>query len=666
MNSYISKIIELMEVKSAIRNICIVSHVDHGKTTLSDHILQAGGLISKTLVGTARVLDYLEEEQQRGITIKTANISFIYKHNNNSFLINLVDTPGHVDFSGMVSQAIRLVDGAIIVVDIVEGVMAQTESVIKQAMIEGLKPILFINKVDRLIKELNLTPEEIEIRLGNIIQMINELISVYAYEEWKQKWKVSFSKGTVIIGSALHGWAISRYSEGMKFSYILKHYKNQQYELLKKKIPLIKALMPMIIENIPSPLEAQKQRISHITERIGEDDIKKISECSDNNEVYACVGKLIEGDNKQILAIIRLFSGIVKRNTELINVRSNKKSKISQVKLCKGQSFLSVDKVTAGNIAVIIGLKDIQIGDTLTTKKINYNSISFKQISYLQEPVISMRIEPINISDIPILEKELDIFTNVKPNFSYSIDENTGEIRIYGIGELQLEIITHEIEERGIKIEISKPEVMLVEQIKNKVEHVERDITDKLEIRILCLPTTSYKKETIHRILYSDHKNNNLAIVKSENITTEVEDLLKISFKNSIIKGINDGYPIRNLTVVLETVKALSDNAFNYEVVVPTLKNAINKALQKGEMAVYEPIYDIEITTPLRFIGQVLSVFQKYGGGIEETEQRSARATVKGYISVKSAIQLSNELRHASKGFAFWQYNNTRFDEIKR
>jgi len=223
MSKYIDHISKSMEKKENIRNISIVSHVDHGKTTLSDHLLQSGGLISKTMAGSARALDYLEEEQRRGITIKTANISFIYNYNDTPYLINLVDTPGHVDFSGMVSQALRLVDGTVIVVDAVEQVMAQTESVIRQSMNECLRPILFINKIDRLINELKLPKEEIETRINNIIQMVNELISQYAPERFKKKWKLKFDEGSVIIGAALHGWAISKYSKSIpQFSKIIE------------------------------------------------------------------------------------------------------------------------------------------------------------------------------------------------------------------------------------------------------------------------------------------------------------------------------------------------------------------------------------------------------------------------------------------------------------
>ncbi len=155
------EILRLMHRKDFIRNVGIVAHIDHGKTTLSDNLLVDAGLLAPQVAGSARVLDYLQEEQRRGITIKTANISFLHKMAKETYLINLVDTPGHVDFIGRVSRALRAVDGVIVVVDSVEEIMAQTETVVRQALEERVRPLLFINKVDRLIRELRLSPNEI-------------------------------------------------------------------------------------------------------------------------------------------------------------------------------------------------------------------------------------------------------------------------------------------------------------------------------------------------------------------------------------------------------------------------------------------------------------------------------------------------------------------------
>ncbi|MEJ2248597.1 MAG: GTP-binding protein, partial [Candidatus Lokiarchaeota archaeon] len=184
----ISEILKLMEKPETIRNIGFVGHIDHGKTTLSDSLLSEAGLLNPEIAGEARVLDYLEEEQQRGITMKSTNISLYYEHPlefNKPYLVNLVDTPGHLDFSGKVTRALRLIDGVVVVVDAVEEIIAQSETVIRQALEEGVKPVLYINKVDRLIRELKLNDDEIKKKYSRIINHFNKLIERYADPEFK-------------------------------------------------------------------------------------------------------------------------------------------------------------------------------------------------------------------------------------------------------------------------------------------------------------------------------------------------------------------------------------------------------------------------------------------------------------------------------------------------
>ncbi|MEM3489633.1 MAG: GTP-binding protein, partial [Nitrososphaerota archaeon] len=263
----ISEVLDILRNKDRIRNIGIIAHVDHGKTTTSDSLLAAAGLLSPALAGKALALDYLEEEQQRQMTIKAANVSLYYEMNGTPFIINLIDTPGHVDFSGRVTRALRAIDGAVVVVDAVEGVMTQTETVVRQALGERVRPVLYINKVDRLIKELRLTPEKIQETLGRIVLEVNRLIDMYAEPEYRDKWKLSFQSGTVAMGSAKDRWGFTvpqAQKRGVKFSDVLQAFVNNNIDWLKETMPLHEAILEMVINHHPPPHIAQRYRIPKI------------------------------------------------------------------------------------------------------------------------------------------------------------------------------------------------------------------------------------------------------------------------------------------------------------------------------------------------------------------------------------------------------------------
>src|SRR5579863_587243 len=201
--------LKIVHNRAQIRNLGIISHVDHAKTTTSDSLLAATGMPSPSAAGQALALDYMELEQQRQMTIKAANVTLYYELDNKPYVINLIDTPGHIDFTGKVTRSLRAVDGAIVVTDAVEGVMTQTETVLRQALEERVRPVLYINKIDRLIKELRLSPEKMQEWLFNIVKDFNRLIDIYAEPEYKEKWKVSIQDGSVSFGSAKDKWGFN-------------------------------------------------------------------------------------------------------------------------------------------------------------------------------------------------------------------------------------------------------------------------------------------------------------------------------------------------------------------------------------------------------------------------------------------------------------------------
>jgi len=258
----------LMDEPEQIRNIAIAAHVDHGKTTLTDNLLAGAGMISEDTAGEQLAMDTEEDEQERGITIDAANVSMTHEYQDTDHLINLIDTPGHVDFGGDVTRAMRAVDGALVVVDAVEGAMPQTETVVRQALREGVKPALFINKVDRLISELQEGPEEMQERLLSVISDVNELIRGMTEEmDDVEDWTVSVEEGTVAFGSALYKWGVSMPSmqrTGMDFGDIIDLERADKRQELHEQTPLSDVVLDMVAEHFPNPIDAQPRRIPRI------------------------------------------------------------------------------------------------------------------------------------------------------------------------------------------------------------------------------------------------------------------------------------------------------------------------------------------------------------------------------------------------------------------
>src|SRR4030042_1005982 len=254
----------LMSQPKFIRNIGTAAHIDHGKTTLSDNLIAGAGMMAEDLAGKQLLLDFDEQEQARGITINAASASMVYTFKGQEYLINLIDTPGHVDFGGDVTRAMRAIDGVMILCCAVEGVMPQTETVIRQAIKERVHPILFVNKVDRLINELQVTPEEMQQPLANIVNEVNEKIRKLLPPELKEEWALKVESGNVVFGSAFNNWAITvpyMKKTGINFQTIYENCKNQDQKSLAKKAPLHEVLLEEVITHLPDPLTAQKLRI---------------------------------------------------------------------------------------------------------------------------------------------------------------------------------------------------------------------------------------------------------------------------------------------------------------------------------------------------------------------------------------------------------------------
>src|SRR3989339_320965 len=464
----VDKVKRLMTSQDKIRNIAIAAHIDHGKTTFSDNLLFGAGMMSEDLAGKACVLDFHEDEKTRGITIDAANVSMVHNCDGNEHLINLIDTPGHVDFGGDVTRAMRAVDGAIVLSCASEGIMPQTETVLRQALKERVRPILFINKVDRLIREVKLTPEEMQKRFIKIIDSVNRLIAEIAEPEYKQKWQVAVGDGTVAFGSAFHNWALSipyMKEKGISFKEIIDAYNagGEEYKVLAKKAPIHEVILGMVIANHPNPVTAQAYRIPKIWHGDLESSAAKdFMSCNIEGEVAFVPIKIVVDPHAGEVACGRLFGGTIRQGDELYMNIAKHKVRVQQVSIYKGASRVQLDQVVAGNIVGIVGLRDVVVGETVSRNPI----VPFEAISHLFEPVVTKSISAKKTADLPKLIEILRQVGKEDPSLRIEINEETGESLMSGMGELHLEIIENRIKtEKGLEIRTSPPIIVYRESV---------------------------------------------------------------------------------------------------------------------------------------------------------------------------------------------------------
>ena len=665
--SIIEQISELMQKPTKIRNIALVAHIDHGKTTLSDSLLVTAGFLAPTTAGEARALDYLPEEQRRGITMKTANISLIVQKNEENHLINLIDSPGHVDFSGKVARALRIVDGAIVIIDAVEQIMAQTETVIRQCITEGVKPVLFINKIDRLINELKLNPKQIAERIEIIYNAFNKLVEKFSLNNNLPKWRSTTRDGSVVFGSALHRWAISipiAKKLNMTFDEIVNFYKNNQIELLQNTLPIEKPLIDMIIDHLPNPIEAQKYRIDNIWKGDIESPIgKAMVKCESNETTPLVFGstKIVTDAHAGRLLIGRVFSGILKEKMNIRLVNSDELAKIRNIYIFMGQDKKRINNVPAGNTIAISGLEKVKPGETITSTDLE-NFIAFEEIKYLANPVVTVAIEPKMLRDLPQLKRTLEKYDQEDPNLLVTIDEKSGEMLLLGLGELHLETVVKSISEE-IECEASSPIVIIVEKIaKNSGIISESFFGSKVSIKAE-LNINLEEKNTENACVEKLRQYNNEIIISEKIITNynkeAIENIL-LGAKEALKTGPILSKPVFGVKIYIENFEVETEE--KYEHTVPLLRNAIWKALKKGDITPQEPIYKIQITTPAPYLGKVSSIIKKRRGDIIDVRSDQDLLVITGFLPGAESFRIDQDLRSNTEGRAFWQMS---FEEYK-
>lgn len=679
-----------------IRNIGTAAHIDHGKTTLSDNLIAGAGMMSEDLAGKQLMLDFDEQEQARGITINAANASMVHKFEGNEYLINLIDTPGHVDFGGDVTRAMRALDGCIILVCAVEGIMPQTETVIRQALKERVRPVLFINKVDRLINELKVTPEEMQKKFVTIITEVNRRIASQLPEPLNKEWQVKAEDGTVAFGSAFHNWAVnvpSMKRTGINFAKVYEYCKNNDQKTLAKKAPVHEVLLNMVIKHVPNPLEAQKIRIPVIWKGDKESEIgKSMLTCDAKGPVALMVTKIIVDPHAGEVAIGRLFSGTVTRGMELWVSGMPNVQRSQTIALSVGADRIPIDHMEAGNIVAIAGLKDAMAGSTVSSDKAME---PFEKISHYTEPVVTVAIEAKHMKDLPKLVEVLRTVAKADPSIQVEINNETGEHLLSGMGELHLEITTYRIvNDHKVEIKSSPPIVVYRENVKGQspafegkspnkhnrffveVMPLEQPIVDAIKSGELVVEgKIKDAKELAKKLqdLGMDRdeargvvmfKDNNVFIDGTKGIQylNETLELCKQGFEEAMNLGPLAQEKVMGLKVKLVDAKLHEDSIHRGPAqVIPAFRSAVYGAMCLGGRILMEPLTKIYINCPESVMGDALRELQQRRGNIEDIHQEGEATIIAAKAPVAEMFGFASAIRGATQGRALWSTENSGF-----
>jgi len=695
----IKRATEVMYDRERIRNLAIAAHIDHGKTTLSDNLIAGAGMMSEELAGKSRVLDFDDQESARGITINAASASMVHDVGGSDYLINLIDTPGHVDFGGDVTRAMRAVDGCIILTCAVEGAMPQTETVVRQALKEKVRPVLFINKVDRLINELQVTPEDMQKRFMAQITKVNTLISEFAPAEHRKDWRVSVADGTVAFGSAYHNWGITvpyMAKSGISFTDIFEYCHNEQQKELAKKAPVHEVLLDMSVDKLPSPLDAQQYRIPNIWNGDLESEAGvAMLGCDPNGPLSLMITKIWMDPHAGEVAVGRIYSGTITQGQTVWALGAAKAERVQQVSMMVGSDRIQVPEVSSGNIVALTGVRSAAAGVTITPEQ---DSTPFEAIRHYSEPVVTVAVEPKSMKDLPKFIGALHSLAKADASLEVSTNQETGEALLAGMGELHLEITIYRLEEeQGIKVSVSDPIVVYRESISSdnkgrafegkspnrhnrfyiEAEPLPDDVTQAMREGIFgdgAVRNQDAKEvgnkfaefgmdKNLMRKIYAIHGTNVLVNdTKGIQNLHETRELIIEGFNDVCKKGPVADEPLMGVMVRLVDAKLHEDAIHRGPAqTIPAVRNAIKGALLRSKSVIFEPMQNIRIDAPNDVIGGVTREVTTRRGVIEDMPVDGNTASVIGKMPIAESFGFSNDIRAATQGRAIWNTENSGY-----
>ncbi len=664
------------------RNIGIMAHIDAGKTTVSERILFYTGITHKIgeVHDGAATMDWMVQEQERGITITSAATTTFWNYNDKEYKVNIIDTPGHVDFTVEVERSLRILDGAVALFCAVGGVEPQSETVWRQATKYKVPRIAFINKMDRTGADFFGVVSQIQERLGaNAIPL---QIPIGSEADFKGVVDLIENKAIVWIDDA---------QKGVRYEYVpipadleetvyewreklIESVAEQNEELMEKffedsdsisveeikdairKATIAQTIVPVLCGSafknkgvqrlldavaafLPSPLDID------VIEGTDPDDesIVITRKPLENQPLAALAFKIATDPFVGRLAFIRVYSGVLTGGMQLFNARNGKTTRISKIYQMHANKQNAIDEVGAGDIAAVVGFKDIKTGDTLCDEK---HPILLESMTF-PEPVIGIAIEPKTQKDVDRLGLALNKLSEEDPTFSVHTDEDTGQTIIRGMGELHLEIIVDRLN-REFKVECNqgRPQVTYKEAITGTVNHEEVFKKQSggrgkyAKINVIISPADTGKEG-----LQFENA------VKGGNIPKEFIPSVEKGFKAAMKNGPLAGYEIDSLKVTLTdgAFHAVDSDQLSFELAA---KMAYKAAAAKANPVLLEPIMKMEIVTPEDYMGDVIGDLNKRRGQVEGMESKAGARVIKAKVPLSETFGYVTVLRTLSQGRA--------------
>ena len=668
-----------------MRNIGIMAHIDAGKTTTTERILYYTKKIHKIgeIDDGQATMDWMAQEQERGITICSAATTTYWKDHQ----INIIDTPGHVDFTAEVERSLRVLDGAVAVICAVDGVQPQTETVWKQADEFNVPRIAFMNKMDRIGADFFGSMEDVHNKFGIDCLALQvpigegpEFEGVIDLLSMKEiRWDAE-SDGEKFSESEIDSSRIDFANEWKeKLIDIVASSDDELAELYLegKEIPLeklksairkgtinrtfvpfvmgsarhnqgVQPLIDAVIDYLPSPLDIPATKGMQI-KKDKEEEIEV--PCKENGMPVGLVFKIQYDREMGSLCYVRMYSGKISAGTQVFNVGKKKRERVNRILRMHADKSEPMDSVSAGDIAVFIGLKLAQTGDTLGSEGLPVLLESVK----FPEPVISVAIEPESLSERDKMNETLEILSKEDPTFTHHEDSETGQLIISGMGELHLDVlVTRMKDDFGVKCRVGNPQVTYREAVTSEAsvsENFSKVLAGKENTAGVTIKVSPREQGLGNDYIFSASK---------KDVPDEILEAIAQSVKSSLDSGIQYGYPCTDMMVEVTKIEynELTSTPFAF---ASCCAQAFDKACSAANPQLFEPVMNVEISCPKEFVGEAMSQITQRGGIVMGQDSKSSSELVHAQAPMAKMFGFSTNLRSATQGRASFTMEFSHF-----